>query len=210
MPILIQLYILFWGTLTFIAFVLIIKNYKNMIVFQKAYVFFLFKTWKIVLLLLAIIGFCYISTLWYDPSWDIPETIIMSLLTFYFSPYTVWVWYRFYKWISRSKAELYISIILMFFIACWFYDVYAMIFLMGEYPPMAFANLGLSPFFYTTWGMMWSLDYSKKSWVVFVYTQKEWIVFTWDKNIFWKVFLYAFPIIFFIAFIFWYFIYDNM
>lgn len=209
MNIFIKLYILFYLILTIIWIILIKKNKQEIILFKKDYFLFLFKKWKIILFLIATIGLSYISTLWYDPSWDIQETIIMSLLTFYFSPYSVWIIYRFYKWITKSKIELYISIILMLFSACWFYDIYAMIFLLWYYPPMAFSNLFLSPFFYLFAWIMWSLDYSKKDWVIFTYTKKEWICFKWEKWNFWKVFIYILPIILFMVFIFGYFILIN-
>lgn len=206
----IKLYIIFWVILTIICLILLIKERKNIILFKKDYVLFLCKKWKIFLFLLAVIWFCYISTLWYDPSWDIPETIIMSLMTFYFAPYSAWIFYRFYKWLNKSKKELYIAIILMFFSAGWFYDVYSMIFLLWYYPiEMAISNLWISPFFYIFWWAMWNLDYSKKDWAIFVYTKKEWINFKWEKWNFLKIFIYTLPIILFIVFIFWYFIYIS-
>lgn len=210
MSIYIKLYIIFWLILTIIWLILLIKERKNIILFKRDYVLFLFKKWKIILFLIATISLSYISTLWFDPSWDIPETIIMSLMTLYFAPYSAWIFYRYYKWINKSKKEFYIAIILMFFSACWFYDIYAMIFLMWYYPPMAFSNLWLSPFFYIFAWMMWNLDYSKKDWVIFVYSKREWVKFKWEQWNFWKIFIYTLPIILFMVFIFWYFIFDNL
>lgn len=210
MSIYIKLYIIFWLILTLIWLILLIKERKNIIIFKKDYILFLYKKWKIILFLIATISLSYISTLWYDPSWDIPETIIMSLMTLYFAPYSTWIFYRFYRWINKSKLEFYIAIILMFFSSCWFYDIYAMIFLMWYYPPMAFPNLWLSPFFYIFAWIMWNLDYSKKDWVIFTYAKNEWINYKWEKWNFLKIFIYTLPIIIFMCFIFWYFIRINL
>lgn len=204
------IYISIWSILTLIWFLLLIKNRKEIILFKRDYFSFLFKGWKIILFLVALISLSYISTLGYDPSWDIPMTIIMSFLTFYTSPFVVGTIYRYLKWINKNKIELYISFILLFFSSAWFYDMYAMIILLWYYPPMAFSNLWLSPFFYLFAWIMWNLDYNKEKWVVFSYTEKEWIYFKWDKDIFNKIFIYILPIIIFMVFIFWYFIYLNI
>ncbi len=207
---LIILYILFWISLCITAFILLIKNRKQIILFKKDYLLFLLKPWKIILFLIATILLAYISTLWFDPSWDVIETIIICILTFYFAPYTAWIFYRFYKWINKSKKELFIAIILMFFSSCWFYDFYAWIFLLWHYSKMFFYNLWLSPFFYLAWWIMWNLDFSKEKWVIFTYTQKEWIDFKWDKKWLNKILIYTLPAILFMVFVFGYFIYVNI
>jgi len=206
----IKFYIISRIILSIIWIILLIKNRKNIILFKKDYVLFLCQKWKIIIFLWATTFLSYISTLWFDPSWDIPETIIMSIMTFYFSPYSVWIIYRYFKWFHNSKTELYIAIILLFFTSCWFYDAYATLFLLWHYPPMAFSNIWLSPFFYTFAGMLWSLDYSKEKWVVFVYALEEWISFKWEKNIFPKIFIWTLPMIGFMLFIFLYFIWINL
>ncbi|MGE4444337.1 MAG: hypothetical protein AB7E37_05075 [Candidatus Altimarinota bacterium] len=156
------------------------------------------------------IGLSYISTLGFDPSWDIPETIVMSIMTFYFSPYSVGTIYRYFKGFHKSNIELYIAVILLFFISCWFYDAYSALFLLGHYPPMAFSNIGLSPFFYIFAGMLWSLDYSKDKGAIFVYTSPEWIDFKGERKSFYKIFLWTLPMIGFMVFIFGYFIWINL
>lgn len=84
----IKLYLISWLILTLIWSILILKERKNIIFFKNDYVLFLLKKWKIILFLIATISLSYISTLWFDPSWDILETVIMSLMTLYFSPYS--------------------------------------------------------------------------------------------------------------------------
>lgn len=205
-----QVYIFCWIILTFVWMILLIKNRNNIIIFQKKYFVFLFKKWKIFLFLLAVGLFSYISSLWFDPTWDIPETIIMSLLTFYTSVFSVGTLYRFYRNIEKDYIKLYIAFIFIFFSSSWFYDAYAIIFLTWYSPLMWISNLFISPFLYMFWWLTWSLDYTKKTGVIFVFTQKEWIDFQWEKWNFWKILLWSLPMIITIACIFWYFIFLSI
>lgn len=210
MDLFIKLYLTIWIILTTAWLLLIIKKRKYIVLLQKDYIEFISKKWKFILFLIATFFLSYISTFWYDPTWDIPETIIMALLTYYTAPYSSWIIYRYIKWLNKNFYELYIAIILVFFSSAWIYDIYAMIFLIWEYPLTAFANLWLSPFFYLLAGMMWNLDYRKDLGVVFVCNYKEWINFSWDENSFRKIFIYTLPMLIFMVVIFWYFIYLNL
>lgn len=145
----------------------------------------------------------------YDPTWDIPETIMMGLLTYYTAPYSIGILYRFAKGWNRDYRELYISIIFLFFSSAWSYDLYAMVVLLGNnYPTTAFANLCISPFFYILAGMMWNLDYREDTGVIFVYNRPEWIAFQGSGGLK-KIYVYVLPIVIFMAVIFGYFIYLN-
>lgn len=209
MSIFIKLYLIIWIILTVIWIILLIKNRKTILLFKGEYGLFLMKKWKIILFLVATFLLSYISTLWYDPTWDIPETIIMSVLTYYTAPYSVGVIYRYFSGLYKNGSELYIAFILILFSSAWFYDIYAMIFLVWTYPLTAFSNLWLSPFFYIFAWMMWSLDYKKELWVIFVYKYKEWTSFVWDVGNFQKISIYILPIALFMMTIFGYFIYLN-
>lgn len=205
-----DIYFCTWLILSIIWLVLLIKNRNNILLFKKKYIMFLLIRWKLILFLIAFVLLCYMANLWLDPTWDIPETVVMSFLTYYTSPYSIWVIYRYLKWINKNFYEFYIWIILLFFSSAWFYDIYAYIFLLWEYPLTAFSNLLLSPFFYLLAWMMWNMWYTKKDWVIFLFTKKKWCTYKIDKNGFWKIFTYTIPIIIFMVVIFWYFLYLNL
>jgi len=206
----IKVYIITWLILSLIWIILLIKERKNIILFRKDYVLYILKFWKLVIFLIALILLCLIANLWLDPSWDIPMTIIMSMLTYYTAPYSIWIIYRYIKFKNISFKEFYLSLILLFFSSAWIYDAYATIFLLWFYPEMAFSNLLLSPFFYIFAWMIWNLDYSKNDWLIFTYTKENWVNYKWDKKIFSKIFIFILPIIIFMLGIFWYFIYLNI
>lgn len=206
-----KIYFVSWIFLCIICLYLLIKYRKTLIIFKKEYFEFIFIKWKIVLFLLAVIFFSYLSTLWLDPTWDIPETILMSLMTYYTSPYSVWVLYRFIKKIDRKYIEIYIAIIFIFFSSAWLYDLYSMVFLLGYYPiNMALANLFISPFFYIAWWIVWNLDYKNNYWIILSFKEKKWIQFKWDTWNTMKIILYSIPLSLFIIFILLYFVYLNI
>jgi len=204
-----QIYFYTWIMLTLVGLFFIIKNHKELLLFKKKYFIFLLRSWKFGSFILASTILCYISTFGYDPTWDIPETIIMAVLTYWTAPYTVGTIYRFFNKFHQNYYELYVAIILLMFSSAWFYDAYAMFFLIGEYPPTAFANLGLSPLFYIFAGMMWSLDSWKDTGAIFVYTFPEWIGFRGDAGITRGILIYSIPFILFMSVIFGSFIYMN-
>ena len=203
-------YLITWSLLTTIWFFLLIKYKNNILLFSKEYYNFIFIKWKVIIFFIAFILLCIIANLWLDPTWDIPETIIMSALTYITAPYSIWIIFRYIKWLNKKFYELYIAIILLFFTSAWIYDLYAMLFLLWEYPLTAFSNLLLSPFIYLFAWMIWNLWYSKKDWIIFLYDKKNWINY---KNVSWwfkKIFIYILPIILFMVILFWYFLYLNI
>lgn len=206
---LIKYYITSWVILTLIWIFLLIKNHKEIILFHKDYFSFLLVRWKIVTFLLATSLLSLISTFGFDPSWDIPETIIMWSLTYLTAPYVIWIIYRFFRFRNIKISELYISVIILIFTSSWFYDAYATIFLLGFYPPMFLANLWLSPFFYVLAGMLWSLDYKDKKWIIFAYTETNWLDYKWTNWWFKKIFLYTIPIMLFMIVVFGWFVVEN-
>lgn len=204
-----KIYLITWVTLTLIWLFLLISNKKNILLFSKQYIDFILIKWKLILFLIAFILLSIMANLWLDPTWDIPETIVMSILTYYTAPYSIWIIYRYTKWLNKNLYEFYIAIILLFFSSAWFYDIYVLLFLLWKYPITAFSNLLLSPFFYLLAWIMWNLWYSKTEWVIFLFTKEDWINYKNDKWYFWDMFIYILPIVIFMIIIFWYFLYLN-
>ena len=174
---LVKVYITLCALQTLFWFIYLYSNHKKILLFSKEYLYFISIKWKLLLFFTALGLLCLISYISKDPTWDIPETLIMSLLTFYTSPFSIGTIYRNLFWIQSNYIELYLSVILLFFSSAWFYDGYVYFILLWNYPETAFSNLFLSPFFYLLWGILWNLGYSKKDWVVLLFSRKEWIDF---------------------------------
>lgn len=167
-------YVSFWIPLTFACACFMIAKRRKLPIFQRHYANLLIRPWKLATFVIATAALSYFATFGFDPSWDIPETLLMSALTFWLAPFSVGVAYRYAKGIRRDRTELFIATVLLFFSSSWFYDAYAALFLLGEYPTMAFANLGLSPFFYVLAGMFWSLECDGKH-PTFAFARENWL-----------------------------------
>lgn len=199
-------YVSVWSALALGAGVFVIVDRKDSPLFDLRYYSALFRPWKIASFVLATSILCWLSTLGYDPTWDIPETLAMSVMTFSFAPYSVGTIYRFAKRVRRKVTELFTAVVLTFFVSAWFYDAYATLFLLGEYPRTAFSNLGLSPFFYVLAGIFWSLEcYGDRPTISF--SRPEWFGFQSTGKCFFSILPTAVPIIVFMVAIFWRFAY---
>lgn len=205
----IKIYVASWLILSLFWAALLFRERKHTVIFTKQYATFLLEKWKVATFFISVSVLCYISKLGYDPTWDIPETIVMGILTYYTAPYSVGILYRWFKWLHIGWVEPCIALILIFFCSAWLYDAYVWLFLLGEYPITAFSNLWISPFFYVFAGMMWNLIYVEDEWVSFSFTHKKWIDSAHVPSPFFKLLPHLFPIMLFMVIIFWYFIYLN-
>lgn len=188
-------YVTLWITVCLYMGYLIWIYRTHLIFFKRTYIHFLFQRWKLVTWAIALAWLCGISLLGYDPTWDVPISIIMSVGIFYFAPYSVGIIYRFLFAQQKHAPELTIALVLLCFVSCWVYEAYSYIYLLWHYPPTVLGNMMLSPMFYVFWWMVWSLDYSKQTGVIFVYTQQEWIEFSGEPWNVWKIIMYCMPIL---------------
>jgi len=164
-----------WVILVIFTFILLFIKRKDNILFRKEYISFLFVKWKIIVFLLSLFLISWVWLLWFDLTWDLWISIIMSILVFYTSPYSVWIFYRFLIWIDRNYINLFFAIILSFFSSSWFYDWYNYFILLWFYPPTWYANIFYSiPLYILAW-MLWNLNYSKSKWMFFSFSTNKWI-----------------------------------
>ncbi|MDQ7009211.1 MAG: CapA family protein [Candidatus Gracilibacteria bacterium] len=174
-------YLYLWIILVVCTFILLILNRKNNILFKKEYITFLFQKWKIIIFLLSLFLISLVGLLGFNPTWDLWISIIMPILTFYTSPYSVGTFYRFVTGIDRSYINVFIAIILSFFSASWFYDGYNYFILLGFYPMTWYSNIFYSIPLYIMAGMFWNLNYSKKKGMFFSFSTEKWIT---EKQLF--------------------------
>lgn len=194
-------YVALWAMLSSVAFVSECRRHKSSPLFRSEYYRHLFLPWKLATFALATGSLCCLSTLGYDPTWDVPETLLMSAMTFLFAPYSVGVVYRYAKGFRRVPAEAFSAAVLTFFVSAWFYDAYAAVFLLGEYPKTAFSNLGLSPYFYVLAGIFWSLECDGRR-VGVSFARREWFEVRPVGKCWASVLLVAVPIVAFMVAIF--------
>jgi hypothetical protein len=146
------------ATLIAIYFVGIGKSGQRLL--SKEYLIFLSSPWKLVSFVFATVCFSVLSRYANDPTWDIPETIIMASLTFSTAPWAVGVIYRAIYKQEVHRYEIYTALCIWLFSASWSYDLYVWIWL-GSYPLSWSGNLMISPILYLFAGMFWNLESRK-------------------------------------------------
>jgi hypothetical protein len=160
---------------------------------QKSYWQFLFEPWKLFTFAVATMGIALAASYSGDPTWDLPNSIIISILTFGFAPWSVAVIYRHLR--SRKFSfELWVAGC-VFFLPCWTYDLY--ILLRDKiYPPTWYPNLYLSGGITLIAGLFWSLYYRDDSGLTFAFTRQEWPAVgpTPFRKVFWPCFFLGIPV----------------
>ncbi len=87
-------YIITWMMTTLLMGVLVFLHRLTLTYFSRKYWRHLGQLWKIISFLMAMILLSAISIIANDPTWDIPESIIMVTLTFLTAPWAVGIIYR--------------------------------------------------------------------------------------------------------------------
>ena len=121
----------------------------------KNYFINLFRPWKVVTFLIAL-GFLIWGAYAYKiPTWDVPISIIMSVLCFLLSPYAVSLGV---SAVTQRKSgwlvKLAISIMLIYFVGSGSYEIYNTLKL-GQHPDTYWVNLSFSVPVAIVAGLVW-------------------------------------------------------
>ena len=165
-------YIGLWATACLFAVVLMVKNYKTIILFQKKYWDYLKIKWKLVTFIIATSSFVILAPYTGDPTWDYYDAAFMSILTFITAPWSIGILFRFFKRQEKFKIA-YIAICAWMFSASWSYDIY-LVFRDGYYPDTWFPNIFASSVLYVSAGLFWNLEYKEGRGVIFGFMENDW------------------------------------
>jgi hypothetical protein len=183
-------YIATWATACVIALILMVKNYKSIILFQKNYWDFLTIKWKLTTFIIATSAFVILAPYTGDPTWDYYDAAFMSILTFITAPWSVGTLFRFITRQEKFKIA-YIAVCAWMFSASWSYDIY-LVFRDGEYPNTWLPNIFASGVLYVSAGLFWNLEYKEGRGVIFGFMEKDWPNADGSTS-FNKILVYAIP-----------------
>ncbi len=183
-------YIATWATACVISVVLMVQNYKTIILFQKKYWDFLKIKWKVATFIIALSAFVILAPYTGDPTWDYYDAAFMSILTFMTAPWSIGTLFRFIKRQEKLKIA-YIAVCVWMFSASWSYDIY-LVFRDGYYPNTWWTNIFASSVLYLSAGLFWNLEYKKGRGVIFGFMDNNWPAVDTGEG-FNKIFLYALP-----------------
>ena len=117
-----KVYLMLWLSALMLSLFVVFCNRKVCTLVQKSYWKFLFERWKLFTFAVATLTITLAAPYSGDPTWDIPDSIIISIFTYYFAPWSVAVLYRNLRsW--KFTSDLWVALC-VFFIPCWTYDLY--------------------------------------------------------------------------------------
>jgi hypothetical protein len=165
------IYIISWSTSLVIAILLLIR--KGHLMDRLAdYRAFLSEPWKLATFIIAAAGITLAAPYTGDPTWDYPDSIVMSALTFLSAPWAVGALYRSFR-AGSGWADVYIALCLMLFSSSWFYDSYLLL-RDGVYPATWLPNLIISPCLYIAGGLFWNLEHLPGRGGMFSFQREAW------------------------------------
>lgn len=138
---------------------------------SKKYWQFLAEPWKISFFLLATAAITCASPFSGDPTWDVPDSILISILTFVTAPWAIAIFYKSASKLTFSK-KTWVAFCL-FWIPCWAYDFY-ILFRDGNYPPTWWTNLIISGGICFAAGLFWNLAWDETRGTYFAFYLDEW------------------------------------
>lgn len=136
-----------------------------------SYLKFLLEPWKLLTFLLAMSIITLAAPYSGDHTWDTFDSIIISLLTYYFCPWSLAIFYRFCKKLA-DFSQLYVAFCL-FLTPCWAYDAYILL-RDKTYPTTWWSNLIISGGICFAAGLFWNLAWSEKDGAHFAFYNPNW------------------------------------
>jgi hypothetical protein len=165
-----RFYLFAWLTFCTIAFAVAVVKRKELSFLRPAYWKFLGKPWR--LLAFALSGGCItlIGPYTTDPTWDWRDGLVMSVLTFFFAPWSLGTLYRYRK---ETPAALFVAVVVSLFSFAWSYDGYILL-RDGGYPETWASNIPLSGAIYSAAGIFWSLTFAPGRGVFLAFQGENW------------------------------------
>lgn len=119
----------------------------------------LLRPWKLVTFSLALSYYIWGALYYRLPTWDVPVSIIMSVLTYVFSPWVVNSLLYLVK--ARPKGlilKLVICLAVTYACASGSYELYHMLWGIGYHPPTYWVNLYYSTLIFLAAGIFWKFE----------------------------------------------------
>ena len=189
-----KIYLAIWLSALILSLFLVYRNRATCSLVQGAYWKFLFEPWKLFTFAVATLCVTLAAPYSGDPTWDLPDSIIISILTYFFAPWSVAVLFRNLR-SGKFKVDFWVALCL-FFIPCWTYDLYILL-RDNIYPPTWYDNLYISGGMTLIAGLFWNLYYRDDIGLTFAFKLEEWpaVGQTAFKKVFWPCFLLSIPIV---------------
>lgn len=189
----IRIYFIAWIGMLALSFYFVLRNRNNYEIFDRRYWAFLFEPWKVATFLFATFLITIAAPYSDDHTWDTPDSILISIVTYFFAPWAVATGYKSIR--DRKFGQKLFVALTAFFIPCWTYDFY--ILLRDQvYLATWLDNLFLSSPIVFLAGLFWNLLWVEDEGVTFAFKRDDWPtnIRTPFKKIFWVCVLLGVPV----------------
>jgi hypothetical protein len=167
-----HLYPLISGIACLGGLALLASNGSHFSIARPSYYRFLFQRWKLVTFFLAAALMATVAPYTGDPTWDGPDALLMSALTYWTAPWSIGTLARLPRF-RVGVRQAYVAICLWLLSASLSYDIYLWI-RTGAYPDTSQLNLVASSGLYIAAGLFWNLEYRDHRAVHLAFLDTDW------------------------------------
>jgi len=187
------IYLLIWIFAIILSCCFIMRNKNDFEFLNHRYWAFLFEPWKIITFFVSAAMVTIAAPYSDDPTWDYPDSVIISIATYVFAPWSIAIIYRSIK--DRVIGQKFFVALSAFFVPCWTYDLYILL-RDNIYPPTWYHNLYLSGPIVMLAGLFWNILWVENEGITFAFMRKKWPASdrTPFKKIFWILVLLGVPV----------------
>lgn len=167
-----RVYMGLWSLATLLALLVAFRGRRDLSLLSRGYGRALRRPWKLVSLGLAASFFVVIAPYSGDPTWDVVDALLMSVLTYLTAPWSVGTLYRALRR-RETPGSVYVAVVAWMFSASWCYDGWLVV-RDGRYPPTWASNVLASSILYLSAGLFWSVTHATGRGVVFGFMLDDW------------------------------------
>lgn len=164
-------YLTLWVVGLAIALLMILRAEDHFGLLSRAYARFLLEPWKLGIFALATASITLAAPYSGDPTWDVPDSLLVSLVVYLTAPWAVAEIAR--SWRRLDQGARRYAAIMILLTPCWTYELY-ILFRDGIYPPTWQSNLVLSGMICVFAGLLWNLGWKESEASRFTFRWEEW------------------------------------
>lgn len=165
-------YLICWVSALCLSVSLMVAQPSRYEICTSVYWKFLFQPWKVFTFFVAAALITFVAPYSGDPTWDYPDSVAISCLTYIVAPWSVGVAFVSYR-DRKFDRQLFVAMCL-FFVPCWFYDIY-ILFRDHAYPETWISNLFLSGPIVGLAGLFWNLAWRPDVGRHFSFSRTPWL-----------------------------------
>ena len=167
-----SVYLVSWISALCLSISLMARQPSRYEICTRAYWRLLLQPWKVVTFLMATALVTFAAPYSGDATWDYPDSIAISCLTYIVAPWSIGVAFQSFR-DNRLDRRLFVAMFL-FLSPCWMYDAYILI-RDHAYPATWVSNLVLSGGIIVLAGLFWNLAWRPGKGAHFAFSATPWL-----------------------------------